>query len=336
VTKSSMVSYPDINDELLHQWQAMLDLLAEMMDVPAALIMRIDRHRITVVAKNLSMHNPYDIGETTQLFDSGLYCEQLIRQNAPLLIENALEDPQWQDSPGVDKNMINYLGYPLRWPDNTIFGTFCVLNSQPKHYTDQQQKLMQQMQGMIERHLALLYKNHSLELQNQQLKYLADTDDLTGIWNRRAFIVESNKELQRAQRNKHPVCLLMMDIDDFKKINDAFGHEVGDEVLKLFTHCITATKRSYDIFGRIGGEEFAMLLPETNRSEAMELAERIRKKVSEIFFHKHRNEIRITVCIGVYALARNDTTILAALSKADERLYAAKRAGKNKVMGYLN
>ncbi|MTI63914.1 MAG: sensor domain-containing diguanylate cyclase [Methylophaga sp.] len=336
VTEFDSTSHPKVSDDLLNQWQTMLDLLAEFMTVPVALIMRLDKDRITVCVKNNAVSNPYHVGEAETLLGSGLYCEEVVRSNAPLFVDNALNDPVWQDNPDIEKNMINYLGLPLRWPNGDIFGTLCVLDSKTHYYDDKQQGLMQQMQLMVENHLELLEKNHSLQQLSHHLQCLADTDELTGIWNRRAFIVESNKELQRAQRNKKPVCLLMMDIDDFKEINDAFGHEVGDEVLKLFTHCLTATKRAYDIFGRIGGEEFAMLLPETRRSEAMELAERIRHKVSEIFFHKHHREIRLTVCIGVYELASNDTTILAALSKADERLYAAKRAGKNMVMDCIS
>ncbi len=336
MTGFNSTSHPKVGNDLLKQWQTMLDLLAEYMSVPVALIMRLDHDKITVCVKNNAVSNPYQPGETQVIQESGLYCEEVVRSNAPLFVENAIADPVWQHNPDIEKDMINYLGLPLHWPNGDLFGTLCVLDSRSHCYDDKQQGLMRQMQLMVEAHLDLLEKNHKLQLLSKELQCLADTDDLTGIWNRRAFIEESNKELQRVQRSKHPICLLMMDIDDFKDINDAFGHEVGDEVLKLFAHCISANKRAYDIFGRIGGEEFAMLLPETRRAEAMELAERIRHKVTEIFFHKHHTEIRITVCIGVYELASNDTTILSALSKADERLYAAKRAGKNKVMDCIN
>lgn len=336
MTQSRSVSHPDVSEDLIHQWQNMLDLLAEFMSVPAALIMRQQNNQITVYVKNRAVENPYHVGDTEVLTDSGLYCERVIKQQSALFVDNAMNDPEWQNNPDIEKGMVNYLGLPLRWPSGDVFGTLCVLDTESHLYDAKQQGLMQQMQRMLETHLELLEKNRQLEQLTRDLQCLADTDELTGIWNRRAFIVESNKELQRAQRSEHAVCLLMMDIDDFKEINDAYGHEVGDEVLKLFTHCINATKRAYDIFGRIGGEEFAMLLPETKRSQAMELAERIRHKVSELLFYKHNNEIRTTVCIGVYELAKNDTTILAALSKADERLYAAKRAGKNKVKDCIN
>jgi diguanylate cyclase (GGDEF)-like protein len=316
---------------MMEQWESMLNILAEFMDVPVAMLMRLERDDLSIYVKNTSSSNPFKLGTKEKCTGSGTYCEHVIRHSSRLFVNNALEDPEWQDNPDVAYNLINYLGYPVRWPNGDMFGTLCVLDSKPHEYTEKQERLMLQMRNMVEINLELLEKNLELENLSKNLQYLANTDELTGIWNRRAFIAECNKELQRAQRTQHPICLLMMDLDDFKEINDRFGHEVGDEVLKLFTHSIRATKRSYDIFGRVGGEEFAMLLPETRKVEAIELAERLRQRVSEIFFHKQQTDIAITVSIGLYELAKNDTTILAALSKADKVLYAAKRAGKNQV-----
>lgn len=331
MTVNVHVPHPQVRGALLRQWQSMLDILAEFMEVPVALIMHLDRDELSVYVKNNSPQNPYSIGDTEKCIDSGLYCEHVIQHNQRLFVADARNDINWQNNPDLELNLLNYLGYPLRWPNGDIFGTMCVLDTQPHFYSEKQERLMLQMRDMVETNLELLEKNLELENLSKNLQYLANTDELTGIWNRRAFIAESNKELQRAQRTGHQVCLLMMDIDNFKHINDVFGHEIGDEVLQLFTQGIQATKRGYDIFGRIGGEEFAMLLPETRRGEAIELAERIRLKVSNIFFHKQHTDIRITVSIGVYELARNDTTILPALNKADKILYAAKRAGKNQV-----
>lgn len=331
MTTSLHVPHPQVRDSMMKQWVSMLNILAEFMDVPVAMLTRLEREDLSVYVKNTSPSNPFKLGTKEKCNGSGTYCEHVITHSSRLFVNNALEDPEWRENPDVAYDLINYLGYPVRWPNGDMFGTLCVLDSKPHEYTEKQERLMLQMRNMVEINLELLEKNLELENLSKNLQYLANTDELTGIWNRRAFIAESNKELQRAQRTQHPTCLLMMDLDDFKEINDRFGHEVGDEVLKLFTHSIRATKRSYDIFGRVGGEEFAMLLPETRKVEAIELAERLRHRVSEIFFHKQQTDIAITVSIGVYELAKNDTTILAALSKADKVLYAAKRAGKNQV-----
>jgi diguanylate cyclase (GGDEF)-like protein len=331
VTTRMNVPHPQVRDALLRQWQSMLDVLAEFMEVPVALITRLNRETLSIYVKNTAATNPFSVGDTENCDESDAYCVDVIRHKKRLFVHNALEEPRWQNNPDLAFNLVNYLGFPLRWPNGDIFGTLCILDTEPHHYSEKQERLMMQMRDMVETNLELLETNLQLENLSQNLQYLANTDELTRVWNRRAFLSESNKELQRAQRSHHPVCLLMMDLDDFKDINDAYGHEVGDEVLQLFTHSIRASKRAYDIFGRIGGEEFAMLLPETRRPEALELAERIRQKVSEIFFHKQQTDISITVSIGVYQLAKNDTTILSVLSKADKALYAAKRAGKNQV-----
>jgi len=335
VTKKIISPHPQVRETLLVQWQSILEILAEFMEVPVALLMSLNKDELTVFAKNDSILNPFNVGDKENCRNSGLYCERVVDTNQRLFIHNALESKEWRENPDIEFNLVNYLGYPINWPNGDIFGTLCILDSEPHHYSEKQERLMVQFRNMIEVNLELLEKNLKLENLSKNLEYLANTDELTDIWNRRAFIAESEKELQRAVRNEHPVCLLMLDIDDFKLINDQFGHEVGDEVLKLFCHGIMATKRSYDIFGRIGGEEFAILLPETKQAEAVELAERIREKIANIFFHTQQQNVRITVSIGVCQLTPQDN-ILSGLNKADKVLYNAKRAGKNQVQNQLS
>tara|TARA_R100001039_G_scaffold39225_1_gene46170 strand:+ start:106277 stop:107281 length:1005 start_codon:yes stop_codon:yes gene_type:complete len=329
--KNKQSEHPYICPDLLEQWQTIMDILSVIMDVPIALIMRYETTHFSVYVKNDAQGNPFHIGEMVEN-GAGSYCESVIKDDNPILIPNALLDEKWANAPEIEMGLINYLGFPVRWPNGDAFGTICILNTKAVSYSEKQQQLMLQIKNIVESNLELLEKNQQLEVLSNNLQYLANTDDLTGIWNRRAFINESNKELKRSHRSGHIVCLLMMDIDDFKDINDAFGHEVGDEVLKLFSHCIQATKRPYDIFGRIGGEEFAILLPETGLKQATHLAERIRKKVSEIFYFTQGQSIKITVSIGVHQVDDKETNILVALNQADKLLYAAKHSGKNTVM----
>lgn len=334
MTTKIIAPHPQVRETLIVQWQGILEILAEFMEVPVAMLINFHQDELTVYAKNNSILNPFNVGEKQRCHMSGSYCERVIATNKRLYVPNALNSDEWKDNPDVAFKLINYLGFPINWPNGDVFGTFCVLDTETHFYSDKQERLMVQFRNMIEANLELLEKNLKLENLSKNLEYLANTDELTDIWNRRAFIAESEKEMQRALRNDHPVCLLMMDIDDFKLINDQFGHEVGDEVLKLFCHGINATKRSYDIFGRIGGEEFAVLLPETKQSEAVELAERIRDRVSNIFFHTQQKNVKITVSIGVCQLTQQDN-ILSGLNKADKVLYNAKRAGKNQVQKLL-
>lgn len=334
MTTKIIAPHPQIRETLIAQWQGTLEILAEFMEVPVALLMNYHQDMLTVYARNNDFLNPFKVGDKHKCHLSGSYCERVIETNNRLYVANALQTEEWKDNPDVAFNLINYLGFPISWPNGDVFGTVCVLDTETHYYTDKQERLMVQFRNMIETNLELLEKNLTLENLTTNLEYLANTDELTGIKNRRSFIAESEKELQRAARNEHPVGLLMLDIDDFKHINDQFGHEVGDEVLKLFCHSIMATKRSYDIFGRIGGEEFAILLPETKQVAAVELAERIRDKVANIFFHTQQQDIKITVSIGVCSLTPQDS-IFSGLNKADKILYGAKRAGKNQVQNQL-
>lgn len=330
MTVTVISPHPRVDETIQEEWQGIVEILAEFMGTPIASIVKLSHGHISVVVCNHNT-NPLFLELAQVCSGSNLYCEQVVATDARVFVFNAMDDKYWSDHPAIQYQLINYLGYPIHWPNGDIFGTLCILNSTAQHYSDKQERLMIQLRNMIETHLELVEKNLALENVSKDLRHLANTDELTNVLNRRAFIAESEKELQRAKRHGHHSCLLMMDLDNFKDINDQYGHEIGDEVLRLFSHCIRASKRPYDIFGRIGGEEFAILLVETKCSHAIEQAERIRKKVANIFFHTHGQQIQITASIGVCELTRDEPGILSGLSRADKFLYQAKREGKNRV-----
>jgi diguanylate cyclase (GGDEF)-like protein len=157
------------------------------------------------------------------------------------------------------------------------------------------------------------------------------TDPLTGVANRREFLQTGERLLMRTRFSHQPTALLMFDLDCFKSINDKFGHGAGDEVLVAFCRLATAHLRANDLFARIGGEEFAILLPDTTRQDALWLAERIRAAVETASHTVGDHAIRATVSAGV-ALSNDATADLAGLLKAaDQTLYRAKEAGRNRV-----
>lgn len=165
----------------------------------------------------------------------------------------------------------------------------------------------------------------------QELERLATTDGMTGIYNRRHFLTLADREWNRARRYRRPLALLIMDIDYFKAINDNFGHQVGDNVIIQLTNIARECKRDSDMLARIGGEEFALLLPETTLGQANSLAERLRREVVARPLDSARQLIPVTVSIGV-AVALDDHADFSALMKAaDLALYDAKRAGRNRV-----
>ncbi len=171
----------------------------------------------------------------------------------------------------------------------------------------------------------------------KELEEMATIDELTGLHNRRHLMVISEIEMHRYQRNRKPFAILMMDLDYFKSINDTWGHGGGDTALRAFSLSVKQNIRAMDIFGRYGGEEFMILMPETDKDVAMETARRICRLVENMAVPFEKNTIKYTVSIGVsgtWAWENPDLTFL--IQDADKALYAAKHQGRNQaVLGSL-
>lgn len=161
----------------------------------------------------------------------------------------------------------------------------------------------------------------------------ANHDDLTGLANRRFLMRQARLELTRAVRYQYPLSLLMLDIDHFKEVNDQYGHLSGDMVLKQLGSEMSLFLREHDLIGRIGGEEFAVLLPETNLDEAAVIAERLRKQVATLTFSVlHQSPIPLTISIGVASSMEVDHALEKLWHIADMRLYQAKSSGRNQIV----
>jgi|GEM_PF-529987 len=165
----------------------------------------------------------------------------------------------------------------------------------------------------------------------QELQYLADTDTLTGVRSRRAFLERAEEAFKLARQTGRAVSLLIMDIDRFKWVNDTYGHPVGDEALKEFTLACAEELRSSDIMGRMGGEEFAIVLVGVGSEGARALAERLRKRVAETPVSVQSECFFLTVSIGVAILEDSDAEFLSLLKRADKALYQAKNQGRDRV-----
>ena len=172
-----------------------------------------------------------------------------------------------------------------------------------------------------------------LKALEEQLKYKLDHDFLTGLLSRESFMSHALIELNRAVRANSQLSLLMLDIDFFKLVNDSFGHQAGDEVLKSVAEHIKSILRDFDVCGRIGGEEFLILLPETNKEESQEVAERIRHfiEVAKISLTNDKPPVQVTVSIGLSSLLSKEDSIDAIINRADQALYNAKNTGRNRV-----
>ncbi len=163
----------------------------------------------------------------------------------------------------------------------------------------------------------------------EKLRQLAHHDELTGLHNRRAFLEHLQEEIARAERYGNPLSLLFMDLDHFKKVNDRYGHDAGDEVLKAAAAEMREMLRETDFCGRMGGEEFAILLPETDGDGALNTAERLRGKISRTVVENEAGKISTTISIGI-ARKKEGERPDSLLKRADKALYAAKEAGRNR------
>lgn len=165
------------------------------------------------------------------------------------------------------------------------------------------------------------------QLQSE-LQMLATTDVLTAISNRRYFFESANKAFDEARATDQPLSFLLLDVDDFKKINDSHGHQIGDRVLQRIAHCGTYVLRRDDLFGRIGGEEFAAIFPGCDVQQAKQIAERLEREVQRLSFSVDDSTFSVTVSQGLTTLQPGDD-LEDLYIRADEAMYQAKHRGKN-------
>jgi polar amino acid transport system substrate-binding protein len=166
----------------------------------------------------------------------------------------------------------------------------------------------------------------------KKLQKLSVIDSLTGIYNRYKIDTALKKQISFAKRHNNPLSVIFFDIDHFKKINDTFGHKIGDEILKELTDLIKSNLREYDIFGRWGGEEFIIILPNTSIIQAVKVTKKIKNIIES---HKFKYVDRLTCSFGVTEMCINDT-LESILDRVDTYMYEAKKRGRNKIISDLN
>ncbi|MGZ3411727.1 MAG: GGDEF domain-containing protein [Xanthobacteraceae bacterium] len=179
----------------------------------------------------------------------------------------------------------------------------------------------------------LIYSDVTDIVRNaEELERLATIDGMTGIYNRRHFMTLADREWQRSRRHNRPMAFLMIDIDYFKKVNDKFGHQIGDAMIVHLAGIARECKRESDVLARIGGEEFALLLPETDLHQAQGVAERLRREIVSNPLVAPSGSIGATVSIGVAVMAEAMNGVSDLMKAADHALYEAKRTGRNRVI----
>lgn len=257
-----------------------------------------------------------------------VFCIRDCRQEAYFAREPAVTG-----SPGV----AFLAGAPLSDPEGKRFGTLCLIDTKPRDFTPAQMQMLSSFAGLISQDICLRsagrYAVRDLieaEREKCDLYDLAVTDPLTKALNRRAFFRFAEREVTRASRHGTPLSVILFDIDHFKRVNDVHGHGAGDDVLVRLTRLVSENIRDQDLLGRLGGEEFALVLPQTAPDAAHSLANRLREKVRNLRFDSPEGAFGVTISLGLSAPDGADQDILKALDRADKALYRAKRLGRDR------
>ncbi|RLT87917.1 MULTISPECIES: diguanylate cyclase [unclassified Ketobacter] len=193
-------------------------------------------------------------------------------------------------------------------------------------YTEQLEMSKAELEAQV------VARTRELEQAKLAAEHEARTDPLTGVYNRRSFFIEAGKRMNLALRKHQPLSIMMFDIDHFKSVNDTFGHSIGDEALRVFSDSVVQNLRDSDVWGRLGGEEFALVLSE-DREGTLQTAQRLRQAIGQIVINTPSGELRMTASIGV-AYLQSDHNIELLLNKADDALYKAKNQGRDQIVEY--
>lgn len=250
----------------------------------------------------------------------------VIQQRRTMYLPDIL-DPNCKESASIiwmtNQRSRSYMGVPLILLDKVV-GVISVQSLDPYAYSADQIRLLE----TIATQAAIAVQNASLY---DQMKQMAITDSVTGLFTRRHFTQLGQSEVERALRYDRRLSVLMVDIDHFKRVNDTYGHNTGDQVLMMVAVTCRMALRATDIVGRWGGEEFAIVLPEADRNGAALIAERIRRMMAESKMEYGKNIIQVTVSIGVATLGESCCSLEVLIDHADRALYLAKQGGRNQV-----
>ncbi len=252
------------------------------------------------------------------------YVVKAVSEKTPLLINNCADDPACKPG-GVDfrEETQSAIIAPLILR-NQVLGSLSLESNELNAFDDNDLQL-----------LVSFAATATAAIQNAQLhqeaQMMAITDDLTGLYNRRGFYELGQREVERARRFKRPLAAIMMDVDNLKQINDTYGHSTGDQVLKVVAQRCRENLRKIDILGRLGGDEFTILLPETDMFTASSVAERVRQYIARKPVQTSQGDVDVTISLGITRATDDTTTLDDLIGRADSAMYTAKNGGRNRV-----
>jgi diguanylate cyclase (GGDEF)-like protein len=303
--------YNVLDSEPEEAFERITRLARTVLGMPIVLVSLVDRER-----QWFKSRQGLEVAETPRQIS---FCNYTIRDNEPLIIPDARADPRFANIPlVVEPPYVRfYVGVPLRTRDGYNIGALCAMDTEVRDLTPDQVAVMQDLARLV---------IHEIELRTA-----AAIDSLTGAMSRRSFSEEANRDIERARRHGRLLSLVLIDIDNFKSINDTHGHPAGDLLLERLVSICKSSMRTSDYIGRIGGDEFAITLPETSGALALEIVERVRQTFAQMTTSLPSGDLGGTLSIGIAEL-RAETDVDQLLSNADVALYAAKAGGRNRTI----
>ena len=275
--------------------------------------------------------------EITELPTAKSLCGAVLKEGKPVIVKDALEDLDLMSNPLVlgEPKIRFYAGHPIKDSDGKTIGTFCVMGMKPRTPDTDFGPTLADLGEMTQREL------FSVELNNAQSELVAKLgearrqamfDPLTRLWNRRGGIDLLNKALDEALRHDYTLGICLADIDNFKSVNDQYGHQVGDEVLSRIARKIVGSVRPQDLVCRYGGDEFLVIVHDVDQKDCAEIAERVCDGIRSAPVRTREGTARVTLSIGIAMRNRGDgITTHGLIEKADQALYSSKRAGRDRV-----
>lgn len=327
---SSLHALHLLDTPIEERFERITRMVCRLLDVPIAIFNLLDEDR-----------QHYKSVQGLAVTDAGreaAFCTHVLHEKDMMLVPDTHADARFHDNPFVTGEYLDigfYAGCPVRAPDGMPVGTLCAIDRKPRDLTEEQQMALRDLAAMVETEIrvaSLSRTQDSLRAELDNANKLALVDPLTRLWNRGGIYNLLEREWSEAQRQQTPITLVMADIDHFKKINDTRGHAMGDAVLRSIAKRLLSGLRDEDAVGRVGGEEFLIILTGASPDKAMETVERLRESIASTPLETEEGPYAITMSFGLVSTHPQEGKKAEDLVKrADEALYCAKGNGRNRV-----
>ncbi|PDT09104.1 sensor domain-containing diguanylate cyclase [Rhizobium sp. M1] len=295
-------------------FERIVRLIKQIFSIDIGIISLIDGHRQWYKACSGLSADEVSLEDT--------FCRCVVDCDEPVIVQDATQDARFLKHSAVtgEDHIRFYAGVPLRTKAGHMIGTVCAIDRRPRSFGSRDLGILQELAGAA--------------MDRIDLMQSAATDSLTEAMTRRAFKQEADQLISVALRHQHELSCIVFDIDHFKQVNDQHGHAAGDAVLKAVASVCKATLGAGDLFGRIGGEEFAVVLPHVDRQGALAAAEKLRAAIAFQPVHGGHGVIHVTASLGSSALSMVSKDVETLLAQADAAMYRAKRGGRNRCVSW--